>query len=693
MTTDAGKVPVMAIGDPTRDQLILSKPPSSVRDGYDWQRYPQYVFWERDGGVHLGSAVLSALGFQPQLVAVHNGLFLLKSLAHLRPARPASRKSEKPCYTDVAEKSGTQGLHHFRVDRFDGYFPAPHDGPAGEYPVPETALPFVLINDAGGVTRTMPDGVGKVLDAAVGSETIVLHKMHLPLTLESALCTALDTKGKTRILLVTAEDLRSSGIRLRGHLSWDMALEDLSHACQNALLEAALHRYHSVVILFGEDGACSLSRTGSQITAHLALDPAAAEGEHEQASPGSVYGKTNMFACALLGSLAKHHLPAPNTDDLARALAVLRHYANGCLTARELDGKDVPELPTPDDGLLRADPASLGLLRQTLMLSDAGPPAVPWTTDPLSLAKAIVQRGTSALAAVPSARFGGFRTIDRVEVEGFRTIRALIADYVADRHATKPLSIGVFGPPGSGKSYGISQLAKEHRIKVHEFNLSEASAEALPGYFHELRDTTLSGTLPLCFFDEFDSRGCELVARFLAPMQDGRFRDGSRIHPVGRAILVFAGGTASSVADFFGRTDEEREQRKALKVPDFVSRLGGVIDIRGINRSDDADNDHLLRRAILLRAKLEQLAPHIVAGRNGPLSIQPEVLDAFLMTTEYRFGARSLEKIILGSALAAERPTFGASDLPGLALLKLHLTDADGFLDLAMGRPTRCGQP
>ena len=63
-----------------------------------------------------------------------------------------------------------------------------------------------------------------------------------------------------------------------------------------------------------------------------------------------------------------------------------------------------------------------------------------------------------------------------------------------------------------------------------------------------MRDLGLSGKLPLVFWDEFDTalEGQPLgwLRYFLAPMQDGAFQDGQITHPIGRAIFVFAGGTA-----------------------------------------------------------------------------------------------------------------------------------------------------
>ena len=57
----------------------------------------------------------------------------------------------------------------------------------------------------------------------------------------------------------------------------------------------------------------------------------------------------------------------------------------------------------------------------------------------------------TVLKHIPTARFGKLKTVDRVEIESYRSIHNLIAEYISSKNATRPLSIAVFGTPGSGK--------------------------------------------------------------------------------------------------------------------------------------------------------------------------------------------------------------------------------------------------
>jgi hypothetical protein len=91
-----------------------------------------------------------------------------------------------------------------------------------------------------------------------------------------------------------------------------------------------------------------------------------------------------------------------------------------------------------------------------------------------------------------------------------------------------------------------------------EYNLAEfTKPDNLARAFHKAQDVALSEKVPLIFFAEFDATlpGHPYVwlKYFLAPIQDGKFKGAETedSYRVGRAILVFAGGTAEK--DFISR--------------------------------------------------------------------------------------------------------------------------------------------
>jgi hypothetical protein len=225
------------------------------------------------------------------------------------------------------------------------------------------------------------------------------------------------------------------------------------------------------------------------------------------------------------------------------------------------------------------------------------------------------------------------------------------------------------------------------RVRTLTFNLSQFDdAAELGDALHQVRDVSLTGLLPLVFWDEFDTalKGEPLgwLRHFLAPMQDGAFQEGQITHPIGPAVFVFAGGTSARLQDF-GSSDTDGF-RKA-KGPDFASRLKGYVDVLGPNPRDEnpvTDPYFLVRRAILLRTLLLLNAAHVFESSSGKQILQMDsgVLRAFLHTSRYRHGARSLESIVAMSTLF-DRSRFERSCLPAEAQLGLHV-DAAEFLDL-----------
>jgi hypothetical protein len=267
----------------------------------------------------------------------------------------------------------------------------------------------------------------------------------------------------------------------------------------------------------------------------------------------------------------------------------------------------------------------------------------------------------------------------------------LILEYLQTPNPKRPLSIAVFGPPGSGKSFGVIEVAKSikvEEVKVDvekvEFNVAQfvSTADLVSG-LHRVRDVALKGKVPLVFFDEFDSAfdgKLGWLKYFLAPMQDGEFKDGETMHPIGKAIFVFAGGTSWSYEHFCRDGSGDREFADA-KGPDFVSRLRGYVNILGPNPIGEGDNVSMIRRAMLLRSLLEKKAGHLFDS-SGQARIDNGVLRAFLKVPHYKHGTRSIEAIIDMSMLAG-RKSFEQAALPPTEQLKLHV-DAEMFSRLVV---------
>ena len=156
------------------------------------------------------------------------------------------------------------------------------------------------------------------------------------------------------------------------------------------------------------------------------------------------------------------------------------------------------------------------------------------------------------------------------------------------------------------------------------------------------------------------------------------------------------------------------EDFKAVKGPDFISRLRGIVDLRGLNRSetDEANESlakgnviqeilkrtgagrkrvpvldqkpglYMVRRALVLRQFLVEKARKLYDPTSGTIDIDDGVLNALLGVSEYRHGVRSLEALI-DMSLLAERTTFEKAALPPMPQLELHVP-AQNFMDIVV---------
>lgn len=530
-------------------------------------------------------------------------------------------------------------------------------------------------------------------------------------------------------VVTSARVLRTMGAKLSRALSWDQTVEDLLKEFtegQSAFVFRAVKR---VVVLFGTEGVAVFSRLprGPQEPAmsdclhfeRLVYDPEFLEGDWRAKHKGIIFGGQSILTAAV----ARHELRGrdfPLFFAICRALEGMRavHETGGGSKIGNLElkagadklkrifmfpeekGKESAPEALPENRFRAAfpreilDPSTLPTtqIRNLCLLTDVTGESPEFIA---AKAEEIVLVGVSrALAAVPRARYGGFVTFDREEIERINSIRNLIADYREGKDP-RPLSIAVFGQPGSGKSFAIKQLADELLGKekaILEFNLSQfESVHDLHEALHQVRDKSLEGKIPFVFWDEFDTcfskQPLGWLKEFLAPMQDAKFQSGGVVHPLGRAIFVFAGGTCESFKDFEKAEplcEQPAEEKKLYKLniaafkdakgPDFISRLRGYVDIKGPNPVTPDDHAYLIRRAMLLRTMIERYFPDsIIDPCTGRAEICPGVLAGLLRVKTYLHGARSMEAVISMSHLREAR-SFGLANLPARELLDLHLS-------------------
>ena len=562
----------------------------------------------------------------------------------------------------------------------------------------------VVLDDADMGFRSSPKSWPAAIKKGAGGPHWVVVKQTRTVA-EGKLWERLRDHHADRLIVVTTiSDLRRTPVQISRALSWERSAQDLYWAFESDPAMSDLRRCAHVVVSFHTAGALLLSRSGDR-PCRLFFDPKLLEGEWERDYPGWMIGYTTCLTAGIVGQL----LTDLDAEDIGpgiqagvagmRALHREGYGAHG-------GGKGTGLLRFPAGPVAKAIRAERRAAKPLLGETDvercepsyarsrsraASRTPEDWTILMGShrgrladLAVRIVKEGTdAALTGVPLGAFGNLLTVDRHEIEGFRSVGSLIDQYSRQKRPERPLSIAVFGPPGSGKSFGVKEVAKSvsDRVEQLTFNLSQlAGPGALPGALHQVRNVGIGGKLPLVFWDEFDTDDLAWLRHFLAPMQDASFQDGQITHPIGPAIFVFAGGTAKSMEEFstknLGRAD--------LKVPDFVSRLKGFVDISGPDPSDenhDTDPYFVVRRAIVLRTLIDRFHGSLVGGDGGKtVGIDDGVLRAFLDVTRYRHGVRSIESILSMSELY-EKSHFERSALPAAPQLNLHV-DAEEFIRL-----------
>lgn len=523
------------------------------------------------------------------------------------------------------------------------------------------------------------------------------------------------------VLLLDADDLRAEvGILLSRGRSWDRTGRELYfHLLRDDQLERT-SAFGVIIVRVGVDAALVVRPNGATIDrrATLVFDHRRLEGEWHAAHGAKMSQNVHLaFAARVIAGLAiaTEQQGDPDWGKLVRGALVAsrvaaatsigaaaagdpRSGARGADAATEVDFADaaVPlcsdspaldDLERPTRGwttALGAQPGAVpwSIARQRLVLQE---PAI------LDVARRIVTDGTAPqLDEVPKATFGVMTKYDRAELETYSTVRNLIEHHLADPSPARPLCLAVFGSPGSGKSFGVTQvarsLAKTVKLRELTFNLSQfQSYEQLVAALHSVRDVQIGGSVPLVLFDEFDAdfegRALGWLKYMLAPMHDASFLDHGEMRPLGKPIFVFAGGTCTRFSEFARpRSDDSWT---AAKGPDFVSRLRGYIDVLGPDPMHSADDASLVRRAEVIRTQF-LTRPRLRSAVEGPgperVRIDPGVLRALLHVSRYRHGARSLAAIFEMCELGC-RSTFDMSALPPFHELDMHLP-ADEFMFL-----------
>jgi len=527
-----------------------------------------------------------------------------------------------------------------------------------------------------------------------------------------ALMKASGDKHLNLLTILAINDIRRLDVKISSGLSWEQSALDLVAELNTNEVLLSLMKSKYLVVTFQSSGALFVVNQGDNNYEYtLVFDPEMMEGEDEAKDQGKIIGRMSFFTAAFASqiNLAKRDKHYKIDQAIKAGLTAIRlFYDYGYIDTpggvrypfAEVAGKLKTTKEYSFSSASVPDPITQ-LNDQTrewsILIDNYARKPVKEEIEiktMTALAKNIVNRGPEILKNIPCGRFGNLFTIDRSEIESLRNLKKIMETYVNIDEGKKPLSIGVFGPPGAGKSFAVEEIGKgimKEKYHILIFNLSQFNDPGdLIGALHQVRDCVLKKGTPIVFWDEFDSQGYKWLQYLLAPMQDGLFQEGQLQHPVGKCIFVFAGATSYNMSAFGKFNDDKTEKEFVLKKgPDFISRLNGYINILGPNKrqnfnpdfkkeeekwvDDHSDFTYPVRRAIFIIGLLR------LKKGDFPLKLDWGLLNALITVDRYKHGSRSLANLLSDIRQNNPRKQLLRSWLPSKTTLELYFKNPDHF--------------
>jgi hypothetical protein len=541
------------------------------------------------------------------------------------------------------------------------------------------------------------------------------------------------------IIIVNADLLRDTGAPINKRTAWERTAEDTIGALNDRKLTKlrSFEAFAHVIIRCGVTGAihCYREASGKERVADLYYDSKADGGFFRDVDKeGGIVGNNSVFtACVAKHLLDPNKVRTPIEGigaGIAAAIPICQRFFRGGyrIDSDKAAAGLLEEWSDPPVNLFmesaykasehKGNAPTHSTLIDKVRIADEHASgrwyiAAPTKKDnSLQLAHEIVVRGLPHALNNPSlpeeqrifapvGSFGDLKTIDRDEIEGFYAISNVIRQYlevISRNPLAGPMSIAVFGPPGSGKSFTVKEIIRSVDPTVErnfsEINMAQlSSSKELASHLLRVHDIISVGNTPLVFFDEFDcafDKGpLGWLKYFLAPMEGGTFKHPDEgVFRLGRGIFVFAGGTATTYKEFeeqgTRKTEDGGEVFRDAKGPDFLSRLRGHVNIKGINFApfpgQNDDKLYPLRRAVILRSILHRTG--LVTEVDKTAQIDNSLLDTLLVLRDkegekikkgavFKYDTRSL-KTVVEMCLRLHGRIERAS-LPPPALLDMHV--------------------
>ena len=460
---------ILVTGDASIDWFQTVLPPDPAASDRNWMMQPRILRQPLPGGV-----------------------FLLADLCERATGGKVSRPllKESPdaipygamVTTEVELERAGDAKDRLQVRGYPGYAFAP-EGASGrsqvDFPVDASEAKVVVIDDAGNGFRDEPARFPK----GIKPGSCIVHLQCRPLGSGSLWSEWMHGEagracGSNRVLVVDGEDLRRAGeVSLSRALSWERTALEFTGQLQSNPILKGLARCPNLVVLLGTDGALWF-RDGKPARTLLYFDPGRLEGgfagEFTPKGPGIRMAFT-AFIAARLAREGITGLGEGIRDGLwaARKVSLLGLDFKDHTISHRFATLDSDSIRSPIESQQGKKPVHSEFAEVEVPMEAAlGATSVPhWTileektrARRIEIAREIVLRGNhKAMGEVPDIRFGPFlNSFDRREIEAFSSIRNLLSEYLRPSKpgsAPAPFNIAVFGSPGSGKSFGVKQIA------------------------------------------------------------------------------------------------------------------------------------------------------------------------------------------------------------------------------------------
>ncbi|GIZ46286.1 hypothetical protein CKM354_000941700 [Cercospora kikuchii] len=478
-------------------------------------------------------------------------------------------------------------------------------------------------------------------------------------------------------VIIDADDLRAEGISLSRSLSWEQTTEDfVRNLGSNGRLDT-LVTCPNLIVRFGNQGI--IHHRGRDATdPKLYFDP-----RNVEVHRGGKGHMTELSSAFIAGFALGFADSSPPNTDRGIKLGISASKAmdsNGFVVTTEDAVPNYPIKQIIEQLAAEKKFSTVSIPSGRISSGDSWRIFDAVTGDPAEVARQIVTLGPEkTLARCPAQRFGDLLSVERSEQESLRAV----VDAVQERlsfETSQPTSIGILGPPGSGKKFVAANLAKHFsqnaNVKQLTFNGRLLRLEDLIALCHTIRDNTASGLLTVVCFENFESilePRNELLNNFLVMMRDGHFTDRGHVRSLGHPLLFFLVNQEPSSFQMDGTptpTVAESGERRTVDESQLLDSVHGIVRILGPNQTGQFDKMFPIRRALMLRQMLKQKFPHL--ERDGKIKIDDAVLHALLLVPSFKHGLRSLDKILSTSRLS-HKTKFDVSALPPEEQIQLHV--------------------